>query len=1021
MPAKNKDSAIEKDIKKYGSIVARYGILTTLRAKGRMVLFTLLILILTLTLTFGVGMWAYSMQMLSKMDSQYTSIAILEYMGEDYPNEDAADTGARSAFASLDDKAIESVDGVKLWTRKNAAIGYLEGYTNISGGTMFEYYGVVIASYIKDEGNDGGYGRIEKVLYAKNGKDDMLVYFLGIDPIKAEYGKRYILHGRLTSKINGNFIVTPFPFEEDGDTDPWLELTEENESALEEGIFARYADFYKMSNNIVHIFANSDISSLEEFQQGTVYLKYGRFPEAGEHGVCVLSGATAERMGANIGDSVEYSIHTSMESDRNFVEETGEMRSAKVVGITNVDADYDGYMWLSDDTGTLTDTFYGYGLGRAVLENEKARKAADEIRALLPDSIKVTLYDQGYSAAAQPIQAIGSTAVTIMAISISGALAVLFLFSYLFVGRQKETVQVLVSLGTPDGKICVWLLSGVFFITAIASLLGAGIGQFVLKYVIKIALGAARSLYASDTRYSESVMGIIREVPEVQSVPPIYSIITGLAVFIAAIILCVFFIRHARHANTPKRGKSSTGIPKGSTSISGRGAMRFAVMSARRGGKRTYVVPAVSLVLTVFLAIIASSTQMWESRLDEYYNSSVIKGNTTSTDGRSVTNLFVPVSAVRNMWKSGNLSDISVSLGWKYSVYKDSDNPAISWDMTSIRSGNFIALNDLSAAPEFYYAGKPDIEWLEGWDESFLSDREYYSVMDSSGDTVYIYSRVEVVLGNKPELTYPVLVSSNSMMSMKKSLGDELSAAVEVSDYCTRNVRLKIVGSFDSDTLSSNIYVPLSFWVDPSWITGEREVVEEGERVMNVFNTDEEREKFFYSNTTLQTCRFTLNSPYDLQEFRDYLTEAEFSQVGKLTRYRTTVMLGDQTFTETVGGLGRYISFSRALFPVLSAAVALLGFVVSWLMISGRRMELAIMRGLGASGIRMFASFFFEQAILCLAGSVTAAIVLTFILGTPLGIWIAAAVFYACYLAGCALSLFVIGRTKLMLLLSERE
>lgn len=123
---------------------------------------------------------------------------------------------------------------------------------------------------------------------------------------------------------------------------------------------------------------------------------------------------------------------------------------------------------------------------------------------------------------------------------------------------------------------------------------------------------------------------------------------------------------------------------------------------------------------------------------------------------------------------------------------------------------------------------------------------------------------------------------------------------------------------------------------------------------------------------------------------------------------------------ETVSGLGRYVTFSRILLPVLCGAVGLLGFIISWLMVNGRRMEFAIMRGLGASRGRVFRSFFLEQAALALAGCVLGGLALT-ALGSAATGWLAAAGFLACYLIGCALAVLTVGRTKLMSLLSERE
>ena len=87
---------------------------------------------------------------------------------------------------------------------------------------------------------------------------------------------------------------------------------------------------------------------------------------------------------------------------------------------------------------------------------------------------------------------------------------------------------------------------------------------------------------------------------------------------------------------------------------------------------------------------------------------------------------------------------------------------------------------------------------------------------------------------------------------------------------------------------------------------------------------------------------------------------------------------------------------------------------------TGRRMEFAIMRGLGASQKRMFASFFLEQALLCLTGCLIGCAGLLFLSGDSVK-WLAVLAFLLCYLIGCALSVQTVGRTNLMALLSERE
>ena len=616
-----------------------------------------------------------------------------------------------------------------------------------------------------------------------------------------------------------------------------------------------------------------------------------------------------------------------------------------------------------------------------------------------------------------------STAMAVTIAAICGAAAVLLLFAFLFVGRQRETVQVLASLGTPTGKIRLWLLSGGAFLAGLAALLGALAGGAALGRVVELALAAAENLYSVDTRYSEAAIGLVREREAGAYALTWPAFAAGGAVFLAAMLLCLAFLRQAQRENAPKKGRTSVRVPRGATSTAGRGPVRFALLSARRGGWRSGVVPAAALVLTLFVGILAASAQGWSRQLEGLYEDTQIQGQVTSTSGRSAANLSVPMEAVQTLHSSGLLSDLAVSIGWHYWApgempqFSDTSFGEESRAAWIARQPSITATSGLTAAAEFCYSGVPEITWLEGWDESFLMDGQY----------IPAFSHITYGVGNRyiggEELpVYPAVASSRFLEKRGLSLGDETTvqisfpSAYDNSRMFTLPIELKMVGSFAPAASMDNLYVPLSFWCSPEWLTGERELI----RTATYFTTEEERDSQYYIYNNFSSCRFTLDSPYRLEDFRNFLAENQFSRVGKLSRNRTTVLLRDQAFTEAVGGLGRYISFSRILFPVLLAVVGLLGFIISWLMINGRRMEFAVMRGLGASRGRVFASFFLEQGALCLAGSLLGALALGAI-RPGAAVWLAAAGFLACYLAGCALSVVVVGRTKLMALLSERE
>ena len=1142
----------------------RSGLLSTLRAKGRTALFTLLILALTVTLALGLGMWAYCGSLLARMEEQYTSVALMEYMGENYPDEDAADDSARAALDALDDEALSAVEGVKLWEPAQSTLVSIDGYKRPGGNSPYRSSAVVVATITPEfttgyapvteedlpesravlvvEIVDGGYsftftfpeleplelpyyslnpdtgmyqqtnsdegsteepegsyvllhrvyvpngwystssvmgelpegydpdvlqdlldsalyeyypnenqyygynetivspksfGRISTALYSPHGSGGMMCYFdMGTTSFIPERDTRYLLHGAFVDGYGGayNFRVQPFP---DNDEQPWLELSGDDDPALTEGVFADYAERYRLSNNTAVLTASDSIAALELFHQGTLYLASGRFPQAGERGVCVISGSMAENMGLAVGDSLELQVLDSSSWNRAYVSATGDRRSLEIVGVTNPQSDYANRLWVSAAEGNFSSPPFGYLLGMAVLDNRQAVQAAEELSALLPTLVQLTLYDQGYSAAAQPIQAMETASQAITLAASLGALAVLVLFAFLFVGRQRETVGVLISLGTPAGKIRTWLLSGAAAVSGAAALLGAVTGSLALGRVTAAAMDMAERLYATDTRYSEAANGIVKEAVRVDTLPVWPAPAAGTAVFLAALALCLVFLRHARKENAPKRGKVSVRVPKGRTSIGGRGALRFAILSSRRGGRRSVVVVAAALVLTLFVSLLAASTQGWSGQMVSLYEDSRLEGQMVSLNGRKQTGLVIPTRDIQAMWKSGYLGDISVSLGWHYTRTEGKSLP-IYYDAAYLNMDsskfNFIAglptlsaVDSLSAAAEFFYTGRPEIQWLDGWDEGFLADPSHPSVLDGVYSCVY----GQEILA--PDYVYPVLVGSRFLEDSGLALGDTLDVKLYMSLYIGNDlstaqsgelmaewpVSLRIVGSFTSTGAEDNLYAPLSLWCGPEWLRGDGDA-ELAERELGRIGDVDGMKRWLYYRTRFETCRFTLKSAYELENLRGWLADQQYSQVGIINRNRVTVLLRDESFVDAVGGLGRYISFSRILFPVLFLVVGLLGFIISWLMVSSRRMELAVMRGLGASPGRAFSSFFLEQAALCLTGCLAGVLIMA-LLYPGWAVWLAGAGFLACYLAGCALSVLTAGRTNLMLLLSERE
>jgi ABC-type antimicrobial peptide transport system permease subunit len=106
---------------------------------------------------------------------------------------------------------------------------------------------------------------------------------------------------------------------------------------------------------------------------------------------------------------------------------------------------------------------------------------------------------------------------------------------------------------------------------------------------------------------------------------------------------------------------------------------------------------------------------------------------------------------------------------------------------------------------------------------------------------------------------------------------------------------------------------------------------------------------------------------------------------------------------------------------LIFGVVALLGFIISWLLISGRKREFAVMRGFGVKRGQLFLSFFWEQALLCVLGCAVGCLAMIRLHAGGALQWLVLGGYVLCYLAGCAVSVKLIGKMNLMELLSTRE
>lgn len=1001
----------------------RNGIKSILRERGRTALFSLLILVLTITLILSLSVVQYSTAMMDACNEAYRSIARVEYMGAEYPNEDEPDEAARAAAEALKDEDILSISGVTGWARGNTAFANVEGYVRRIGTMPYKNQAVIVVSQISDPivQSQSVYNPevagieqetityytciLKNAIYAQQGREnayiDLLTDESGFVP---EKGKTYVLNGSFVDTSgtaqqigaypqNGYVIfkVESFMY---SDALPYVEYTSEAEIPE---VFFQAAEQYRTMNDYVHVVSCQDVNDVDAFHQNELRLAEGEMPTLEAVNSCVISNDLATQLGLKPGDTFSIDELRGTTEDRYKLTSTGQSRTLTVSGIASDSADYSGTVWVVAEN--VDTPLFGYLLGTVSLRNEEAESAVAALQERMPEQVRITLLDQGYRDAVQPFREVEKTAVNALMVCSVGIVAVLLLFAFLYVGRQRTTVQILVSMGTPWGKIVLWFLSGALVICGGAAILGTALGTLLRPATFRMIAAIAADKGKGLLWYSETTLGVVKQIAFQPQVPLWPNLLVVPVIVTLALLLCLRFLSIARQGGTNKRGKSRVRIPRGKSTAMGLGGLGFALLSIRRGGLRSLVVPLVSLVLSLTILVLGGVYQGWQNELDDARENTRIDGMVVSLSGRNYSGLVLPMNNLRTIMSIEGVEDVAVSYGYHY--WLSEDEPAFgngsygrehrqAWIDTQ---PELVALNSLSAAKEFYYTDA-SITWLEGWDESALTDPDFAPLRNRPS---------EIAIA-KP---IPAVCSTLFLESHGMVLGDTFVCFVRVEHVgIVREIPLNIhvIGSYVPQGGKNQMYVPLACHVP-----------------LSLLDVGEDPNVSLWDRYTFQTCRFSLSSAGELEIVRQRLRAQDFSAVGHITGNRTTLLLRDASFLRLEENMERNITMGKVLSTVISLLVVLVGFLVSWLMIFSRRREFALMRGFGTQKRRVFASFFLEQAILCLIGCLVGCVGLFWLYAGGAVQPLTIAAYLICYLLGAAISIRMIGKTELMEVLTVRE
>lgn len=177
------------------------------------------------------------------------------------------------------------------------------------------------------------------------------------------------------------------------------------------------------------------------------------------------------------------------------------------------------------------------------------------------------------------------------------------------------------------------------------------------------------------------------------------------------------------------------------------------------------------------------------------------------------------------------------------------------------------------------------------------------------------------------------------------------------------------------------------------------------------------RDFYGENGMTLSYCglEMELCNTRELNEFKAQMKELKLD--GGMTR----LVVNDALLIAITTQLQQHIRLLNTLLPFLFAFAAAIGFVLSFLLLRGRRREAAVMRSLGAKRGRVFGTLLLETGLQAAFGAALGTLAAYLIVG---GAAVSAphiALVLACYLVGGAMAVLRLLRGNVLRLMAAKE
>ena len=1054
-------------------MIFKHSFNSIVRSPGKTILFLILLTASIVFVNLGSSMNYSANRMLAQADEHFDTVIAFKYGDLHNPDGAWADANFQKNLTAIDLAALTKHPAVIAVNQERTLSAYAGKDNTVwqSNSPVKDY--VILTLRLLSPQDDGSWTALTyDTIFGRRVSGSV---FLKVSPINTngddisnqlKPDRKYLLAAyaspgsqiALTPVKPAWLVKNPSPLIEG--VEELTDITnQEDYFGTEEGkAWLEVADTLRVIDSSFQVIASSDIQSMIPFHMKQIWLQSGDFDQT--PGNCYISERLAGVLDLKVGDRWHLSYHYDPEGNpaKTYSIETGfaHEEDCRIAGIFQITAELT-YTILTPFPDWLQKAPDTYDFLRVRVHNSQADEYLEYARRYLPEMVELQVEDQGYSNAVVPILKLRERSLYMTIASAAAGVAVISLFAYLFIVRQRETADVMMKLGTGRTRTITYLIIGIMIIAILAGLAGTYVASLVDSRLTGAVWSVLQGSVMQDLRFSERALGL--QVPfmsELVTADWVRWLTTGLVI---ALVFVITLVASFITLKKPRRKKTKTVIaPKTESGHAMTFArvpglsLRFALRSILRNFSRSLIVPLTVALLAAFILIIGVSVADQEQAAETIYDRVPTTAYLTTFLGR---NRNVPVQLQSDLFR---LLDSSYQARQTRSMFQSSLSGEQIREIRAKLEHENPVIKELLLTHYMHYEYMGLVEHADGSPGTpGLPERPVVDRQKSNIELELGFSKLEQQVKRMPILAltdsvtrtseaikfresqvqwlqgysdedylnpeFIIILPDRFMTEHGLKFGDIIRLGVyepiERYDVLAEGFDFKVVGSYFQGSRSPVFYVPWSLLTEVRMGTDlgimSREYPDDLNSLKVIGIPNE------YIAESVDSATIIPENPRDLDALRDYLEESGYSQIGVIRSNRLAVVIDDKALADGLLSIRQHLSFLNLIIPIMLLLSGLIGFILSYLLTRNRLPEFAVMRSLGSKKIQVYLAFFLEQFFLLLIGFLPVTVV---ILARPE--WLPAVdrnllLFLAVYTLGIIIAIGLMGRSKVLDILFTKE